>query len=47
MPDDATFKDSIAFYVREKIERALKDVEEGPLVSGKKMDRRMQKWLGE
>jgi predicted transcriptional regulator len=37
IPDDAT---------REKIERGLKDVEEGRVVSAQEMERRMQKWLG-
>jgi predicted transcriptional regulator len=32
--------------VREKIERGLKDVEEGRVVSEEEMERRMQKWLG-
>jgi predicted transcriptional regulator len=47
IPDDATFEDiQYHIYVREKIERGLKDVEEGRVVSEEEMDRRMQKWLG-
>ena len=46
VPDDATFEDiQYHIYVREKIERGLKDVEEGRLVSEEEMERRMQKWL--
>ncbi|HUE20150.1 MAG TPA: hypothetical protein VMQ86_00620 [Bryobacteraceae bacterium] len=47
IPDDATFEDiQYHIYVREKIERGLKDVEEGRIVSEEEMERRMQKWLG-
>src|ERR1017187_4331184 len=47
IPDDATFEDiQYHIYVREKIERGLKDVEEGRVVSEEEMDRKMQKWLG-
>jgi predicted transcriptional regulator len=47
IPDDATFEDiQYHIYVREKVERGLKDVEEGRVVSEEEMDRRMQKWLG-
>jgi predicted transcriptional regulator len=33
-------------YAREKIQRGLKDVEEGRVVSEEEMERRMQQWLG-
>ena len=47
IPDDATFEDiQYRIYVREKIERGLKDVEQGRVVSEEEMERRMQKWLG-
>jgi predicted transcriptional regulator len=47
IPEDATFEDiQYHIYVREKIERGLKDVEEGRVVSEEEMERRMQKWLG-
>jgi predicted transcriptional regulator len=47
IPDDATFEDiQYHIYVREKIERGLKDVEDGRVVSEEEMERRMQKWLG-
>ena len=46
IPDDATFEDiQYHIYVREKIERGLKDVEEGRVVSEEEMERRMQKAL--
>jgi len=46
IPDDATFEDiQYHIYVREKIDRGLKDVEEGRVVSGDEVERRMQKWL--
>jgi hypothetical protein len=32
-------------YVREKIERALQNVEEGRVVPEEEMERRMQRWL--
>jgi predicted transcriptional regulator len=47
IPDDATFEDiQYHIYAREKIERGLKDVDEGRVVSEEEMARRMQKWLG-
>jgi len=46
IPDDATFEDiQYHIYVREKIERGLKDVEESRVVSEEEMERRMQQWL--
>jgi hypothetical protein len=46
IPDDATFEDiQDHIYVREKIERGLKDVEESRVVSEEEMERRMQQWL--
>ena len=38
--------DQYHIYVREKIQRGLKDVEEGRVVSEEEMECRMQKWLG-
>ncbi len=47
IPDDATFEDiQYHIYVREKIERGLKEVREGKTISHKEMKRRMAKWLG-
>ena len=46
IPDDATFEDiQYHIYVREKIERGLKDVEESRVVPEEEMERRMQQWL--
>ncbi len=47
MPDDATFEDiQYHIYVREKIERGLRDIEEGHLLSQEEIEQRMSKWLG-
>jgi len=47
IPDDATFEDiQYHIYVREKIERGLKDVQEGNLLSQEEVEQRMSKWLG-
>jgi predicted transcriptional regulator len=47
IPDDATFEDiQYHIYVREKIERGLKDIKEGNLVSQEEVEQRMSKWLG-
>jgi predicted transcriptional regulator len=48
IPDDASFEDiQYHIYVREKIERGLKDIKEGRLLSQKEVEKRMSKWLGE
>ena len=47
LPDEASFEDiQYHIYVREKIERGLKDVEEGKVLSQQEVERRMSKWLG-
>lgn len=47
IPDDATFEDiQYHIYVREKIERGLRDVQEGRLLSQEEVEQRMSKWLG-
>ncbi len=47
MPDDATFEDiQYHIYVREKIERGLKDIQGGRLLSQEEVEQRMSKWLG-
>ncbi len=47
IPDDATFEDiQYHIYVREKIERGLKDIEEGRLLSQEEVEQRMSRWLG-
>lgn len=47
IPDDSTFEDiQYHIYVREKIERGLKDVEDGRVLSQEEVERKMAKWLG-
>jgi predicted transcriptional regulator len=47
LPDDASFEDiQYHIYVLEKIERGLKDIEEGRLLSQEEVEQRMSKWLG-
>ncbi|MFB3885774.1 MAG: hypothetical protein ACE144_11145 [Thermodesulfobacteriota bacterium] len=42
MPDDASFEDiQYHIYVREKIERGLKDIQEGRLLSQEEIEQRM------
>lgn len=46
IPDDSTFEDiQYHIYVREKIERGLKDVEEGRVLTQKEVEKRLSKWL--
>jgi predicted transcriptional regulator len=48
IPDDSSFEDiQYHIYVREKIERGLKDAEEGRMLSQEEVERRMLKWTGE
>ena len=48
IPDDASFEDiQYHIYVCRRIERGLKDVEEGRLLGQDEVERRMAKWLGE
>jgi predicted transcriptional regulator len=47
IPDDSSFEDiQYHIYVREKIERGLKDVEQGRVLNHEEVERRMAKWLG-
>ena len=47
LPDDASFEDiQYHIYVREKIERGLKDIQEGRVLSQEEVEERMSKWLG-
>jgi len=47
IPDDSSFEDiQYHIYVREKIERGLKDIEEGRIPDQEEIERRMSKWLG-
>jgi predicted transcriptional regulator len=46
LPDDVSLEDiQYQIYVRQKIERGLKDGEEGRTVSHEEAKRRLQKWL--
>jgi predicted transcriptional regulator len=48
VPDDATLEDiQYHIYVREKIERGMKDVQEGRVLSQEEVESRMRKWIGE
>jgi predicted transcriptional regulator len=47
LPDDASFEDiQYHIYVREKIERGLKDIQDGRVLSQEDVEERMSKWLG-
>ena len=47
LPDDASFEDiQYHIYVREKIDRGLKDIEEGRVLSQEDVEERMSKWIG-
>jgi predicted transcriptional regulator len=47
IPDDSSFEDiQYHIYVREKIERGLKDIEEGRILDQEEIERRISKWLG-
>lgn len=47
LPDEVSYEDiQYHIYVRQKIERGLKDVEEGRVLSQEEVERRMAKWLG-
>jgi predicted transcriptional regulator len=47
IPDDSSFEEiQYHIYVREKIERGLKDIKEGRVLSHEEVERRMAKWLG-
>jgi predicted transcriptional regulator len=46
LPDSATLDDIMAeLYFRRKVERGLKDVEEGKVVSHEEARRRLTRWL--
>jgi len=46
LPDDVTMEDIIeAIYVRQKIEKGLKDSEEGRLYTHEEAKERLEKWL--
>lgn len=46
LPDDASLEDiQYRIYVRQKVERGLRDAEEGRVVSHEEAKRRFEKWL--
>ncbi|MBC8185313.1 hypothetical protein H8E88_29820 [candidate division KSB1 bacterium] len=46
VPDDVSFEDiQYHIYVCQKIERGLKDIEEGRVFSQEEVEQRMSKWL--
>ena len=48
IPDDASYEDiQYHIYVREKIEHAMKQADEGQLLSEEEVDRRLSRWLDE
>ncbi len=46
LPDNSTLEEiQYHLYVRQKIERGIKDIEEGRTFTQEEMERRMEKWL--
>ncbi|MBI5675740.1 MAG: hypothetical protein AB1306_10595 [Nitrospirota bacterium] len=46
LPDDCTLEDvQYHLYVLQKIERGLKDIEEGRFYSQEEVEKKMSKWL--
>lgn len=47
IPSDASFEDiQYHIYVCQKIERGIKDIEEGRILSQEEVEQMMSKWLG-
>jgi predicted transcriptional regulator len=47
LPDDCTLEDvQYHLYILQKIERGLKDAEEGRVYTQKEVEKMMAKWLG-
>jgi len=45
LPDDSTLEEiQYHLYVRQKIQRGIKDVEEGRIYTQEEMEKRMEKW---
>ena len=48
LPDNSSFEDiQYHLYVREKVEGGLRDLKNKRILSQKKVERRMKKWLKE
>jgi predicted transcriptional regulator len=46
LPDNSTLEEiQYHLYVRQKIERGIKDIEQGRTYTQEEMERRMEKWL--
>lgn len=46
LPDDCTLEDvQYHLYVLQKIERGLKDIEEGRIYTQEEVEKKMSKWL--
>ena len=46
LPDNSTLEEiQYHLYVRQKIERGIKDIEDGRTYTQDEMERRMKKWL--
>ncbi len=46
IPDDSTFEEiQYHLYVRQKIQRGIKHIEEGRTYTQEEMEKRMKKWL--
>ena len=47
LPDDCSLEDvQYHLYVLQKIERGLKDMEEGKVYTQEEVEKRMAKWIG-
>ncbi len=48
LPEDSTFEDiQYHIYVREKISRAVEDIEQGRVLEHEDVKQRLEKWLGD
>ena len=48
LPDDTSLEEiQYHLYVRQKIERGLRDVDESRIHTQEEVEKRMEKWLGE
>ncbi len=48
LPDNSTLEEiQYHLYVRQKIQRGIKDVEEGRMYTQEEMEKRMEKWRAE
>jgi predicted transcriptional regulator len=46
LPEDTTYEDiQYHIYVRQEVERGMRDVTEGRVLNQKEIERRMAKWL--